>query len=226
VNKTSRDTDRIFNVILLGPPGAGKGTQAKILNQRFAMAHVASGDLFRENIAKQTALGLLAKSFMDKGELVPDDVTVRMVVERIAQPDCARGVVFDGFPRTQAQAQALDAALAQANKKIAAVLWVNVREEVLIQRLTARRICPTDGAVYNLLTNPPKIASQCDHDGSALIQRDDDKPPAVQRRLQVFHSQTQPLIDYYRAAGLLHEVQGEQPIERVQSEIVNIAERL
>lgn len=213
-------------VILLGPPGAGKGTQAKILNQRFGMVHVASGDLFRENAAKQTALGKLAKSYMDKGELVPDDVTVQMVMERIAQPDCARGVVFDGFPRTEAQAKALDVALAKEGKKIGAVLWVNVRDSMLVERLSARWICPGDGAVYNLLTNPPKVAGKCDKEGNALIQRDDDKPEAVRRRLEVFHSQTQPLIEYYRQAGLLNEVQGEQSIDQVQAAIVKISERL
>ncbi len=213
-------------IILLGPPGAGKGTQAKILNQRFGMVHVASGDLFRDNVSKQTALGKLAKAYMDKGELVPDDVTVQMVMGRIAQPDCAQGVVFDGFPRTQAQAQALSAALAAESKRIGAVLWVTVRDSVLVERLTARWICPTDGAVYNLLTNPPRVSGTCDKDGSALVQRDDDKPEAVQRRLQVFHAQTKPLIDYYRQAGLLHEIQGEQPIEQVQGDIVRIAEKL
>ncbi|MBI3742416.1 MAG: adenylate kinase [Chloroflexi bacterium] len=213
-------------IILLGPPGAGKGTQAKILHQRFGMVHVASGDLFRENIAKQTPLGVLAKSFMDKGELVPDDVTVRMVMERIAKPDCARGVVFDGFPRTDAQAQALDAALARENKKIGAVLWVNVRDQELVARLSARWICSLDGAVYNLITNPPRVAGKCDLDDSSLVQRDDDKPAAVQRRLQVFNNQTKPLLEYYRAAGLVHEIQGEQPIDRVQADIVRVAEKL
>ncbi|MBI3914880.1 MAG: adenylate kinase [Chloroflexi bacterium] len=213
-------------IILLGPPGAGKGTQAKILNGRFQMAHVASGDLFRENIAKQTALGTLAKSFMDKGELVPDDVTVQMVMERIAQPDCAQGVVFDGFPRTEAQAHALDRALAGARKKIGAVLWVNVHDHVLVARLSARWICPTDGAVYNLETNPPQVAGKCDKDGSALTQRDDDKPGAVRRRLEVFQAQTKPLLEYYRRANLVHEIQGEQAIERVQADIVRIVEAL
>jgi adenylate kinase len=213
-------------VILLGPPGAGKGTQAKILNQQFGLVHVASGDLFRDNVARQTPLGKLAKSYMDKGELVPDDVTVQMVMERIAQPDCARGVVFDGFPRTEAQAQALDGALARECKRIGAVLWVNVRDSILVERLSARWICPGDGAVYNLLTHPPRVAGKCDKDGNALIQRDDDKPEAVRRRLEVFHSQTQPLIEYYRKAGLLNEVQGEQPIDQVQAAIVKIAERL
>ena len=169
-------------IILLGAPGAGKGTQAEVLRSQFGAAHVSSGDLFRENISKQTSLGVLAKSYMDKGELVPDDVTIKMVMERIAQPDCVRGVVFDGFPRTEAQAKALDAALARENKKIGAVLFVQVRDRVLIERLTARWICPVCGSVYNLLTDPPRVAGKCDKDGSALNQRDDDKPETVRDR--------------------------------------------
>lgn len=211
---------------MLGAPGAGKGTQAEILRERLGLAHVASGDLFRENVSRQTPLGKLAKAYIDKGELVPDDVTVQMVVERIAQPDCSRGVVFDGFPRTEAQAKALGAALAKENKKIGAVVSVNVRDEVLIERLSARWICPTDGAVYNLLTNPPRVAGRCDRDGSELYQRNDDKPETVRRRLGVYHTQTQPLIAYYRAAGSLREINGEQDIERVQAEIVKAVERL
>jgi adenylate kinase len=213
-------------IILLGAPGAGKGTQAEMLHERLGLAHVASGDLFRENVSKQTALGMLAKSYMDKGELVPDDVTVQMVMERISHPDCARGVVFDGFPRTEAQAKALDAAFAKRGKKISAVLLVAVRDEALIGRLTARWICPACGAVYNLLTNPPRVAGKCDKDGSALGQRDDDKPETVRRRLEVYRKQTAPLIDYYRAAGLLREVNGEQSIEKVQVEIIKAVEGL
>ncbi|MDE3089450.1 MAG: adenylate kinase, partial [Chloroflexota bacterium] len=207
-------------IIVLGAPGAGKGTQADILRDQLGLAHISSGDLFRENVSKQTPLGILAKSYMDKGELVPDDVTVQMVVDRIARPDCARGVVFDGFPRTEAQAKALDAAFMKERKQINAALLVSVRDEVLIQRLSARWICPTDGSVYNLLSNPPKVAGRCDKDGSALEQRNDDKPETVRRRLDVYHTQTKPLIAYYRAAGILHEVDGERDIEKVQADIV------
>jgi adenylate kinase len=213
-------------IILLGAPGAGKGTQAEVLHERFGLAHISSGDLFRENVSKQTPLGVLAKSYMDKGELVPDDVTIKMVMERIARPDCARGVVFDGFPRTQAQAQALDTAFAQEKKKIGAVLLVEVRDQVLIDRLTARWICPACGSVYNLLTNPPRAAGKCDKDGGALGQRDDDKPETVRRRLDVYRKQTAPLIDYYRAAGLLRETNGDQVIEQVTGEIVKIVQGL
>ena len=213
-------------IILLGAPGAGKGTQAEVLRSQFGAAHVSSGDLFRENISKQTSLGVLAKAYMDKGELVPDDVTIKMVMERIAQPDCARGVVFDGFPRTEAQAKALDAALARENKEIGAVLFVQVRDRVLIERLTARWICPVCGSVYNLLTDPPRVAGKCDKDGSALNQRDDDKPETVRTRLDVYRRQTAPLIEYYRRAGLLRELNGEQTIEQVTAAVVNIAHAL
>jgi adenylate kinase len=213
-------------IILLGAPGAGKGTQAEMLGERLGLAHVASGDLFRENVARQMPLGMLAKSYMDRGELVPDDVTVQMVMERIAQPDCACGVVFDGFPRTETQAKALGAAFAKEHKKIGVVVLVNVRDEVLVERLSARWVCPTDGAVYNLLTNPPRVAGRCDKDGGPLEQRNDDKPETVRRRLGVYRTQTQPLIDYYRAAGLLREVNGEQEIEKVQQEIVRVMEGL
>lgn len=213
-------------LILLGAPGAGKGTQAGILRERLGLAHVSSGDLFRENVSKQTPLGVLAKSYMDKGELVPDDVTIRMVMDRIARPDCAQGVVFDGFPRTEAQAQALDAAFAQEGKRVGAALLVNVRDQVLIERLSARWFCPTDGSVYNLLSNPPQVAGKCDKDGTALEQRNDDKPETVKRRLQVYHAQTAPLIGYYRAAGILCEVDGEQAIDQVKAALLKIVEKL
>ncbi len=207
-------------IILLGAPGAGKGTQAEILRERLGLAHVASGDLFRENVSKGTPLGKQAKSYMDRGELVPDDLTVQMVMDRIARPDCAQGVVFDGFPRTEPQAQALDQALAKENKKISAVVNVNVRDETLVQRLSARWICPNDGAVYNTMTNPPRVAGRCDKDNAELYQREDDKPETVRRRLQVYHTQTKPLIDYYRSKGILRKVNGEQNIEKVQEDLV------
>lgn len=213
-------------IILLGAPGAGKGTQAEVLRSRFGLAHVSSGDLFRENVSKQTPLGILAESYMDRGELVPDDVTIKMVMERIAQPDCARGVIFDGFPRTKAQAKALDAAFARENKKIGVVLFVQACDQVLIERLTARWNCPVCGSVYNLLTNAPRIAGKCDKDGSALGQRDDDKPETVRRRLDVYRKQTAPLIDYYRQSGLLRELNGERSIEQVTAEVVGIAQPL
>ena len=213
-------------LILLGAPGAGKGTQAEILFKEFGLAHISSGDLFRENISKQTPLGTLAKSYMDKGELVPDDVTIQMVMERITRPDCAKGVVFDGFPRTVTQAQALKAAFGKKRKKIDGVLLFAVRDELLVERLTARWICPLCGSVYNVLSNPPKTAGKCDKDEAALGQRDDDKPETVKRRLNVYHTQTAPLIDFYRAAKLLRQVDGEQKIEHVQQAIIKIVKSL
>lgn len=213
-------------IILLGAPGAGKGTQAEILRERLGLAHIASGDLFRENVSKGTPLGNLAKSYMDKGELVPDDVTIQMVMDRISRRDCAPGVVFDGFPRTEAQARALDAALAKESKKIGTVLSIDVGDQLLIDRLSARWICPIDGVVYNTLTNPPRVAGRCDKDNGELYQREDDKPETVRRRLQVYHSQTKPLIDYYRNAGLLREVDGEQSIDKVQADLVRAVEKL
>ncbi len=213
-------------LVLFGPNGAGKGTQAELLRARLGLAHVASGDLFRENVAKQTPLGKLAKAYLDRDELVPDDVTIQMVTERIQQPDCSRGVVFDGFPRTQPQAKALDAALAAEGKKIGAVFWLDVPDEALVERLTARRICPTDGTVYNLLTNPPRVPGRCDKDGSPLEQREDDKPERVRRRLQVYYAQTKPLVDYYRSLGLLHTIDGTLEIEKVQAQIIAATEKL
>ena len=213
-------------IILLGAPGAGKGTQAKLLQDQVGLTHISSGDLFRKNIARQTPLGVLAKSFMDRGELVPDDVTVQMVIERITQPDCARGVVFDGFPRTYSQARTLDAELAKKNKRVSGVLHVSVADELLVERLSARWVCPLDGAVYNMLSNPPKVAGHCDLDGNPLEQRDDDKPETVRHRLDVYHSQTKPLIEYYCSAGLLHNVEGNRPIEQVQADLVKIVREL
>jgi adenylate kinase len=207
-------------IILLGAPGAGKGTQADLLEKRLGLAHVSSGDLFRENVAKETPLGNLAKQYMDKGELVPDDVTVQMVMERIKRSDCERGVVFDGFPRTDAQAQALDRALAAAGKKIGAVVLFEIPDQILIDRLSARRVCPKDGSVYNLYSNPPKTDGVCDKDGAALEQREDDKPETVRRRLQVYQIQTKPLIDYYRRVGLLKTIRSDRDIESVQIDLV------
>jgi adenylate kinase len=213
-------------IILLGAPGAGKGTQAKLLQAHVGLTHISSGDLFRQNIARQTPLGVLAKSFMDRGELVPDGVTMRMVMERIAHPDCAQGVVFDGFPRTDTQARALDEELAKKTKQVTGVLLVDVADEVLISRLSARWVCPIDGAVYNMLSNPPKVAGRCDLDDSALEQRNDDKPETVRRRLDVYHTQTKPLIEYYCAAGLMHAVDGNRAIELVQADLVRIVREL
>lgn len=213
-------------IILLGSPGSGKGTQAKLVHARFGLAHVSSGDLFRENIAQQTPLGVLAKRYMDKGELVPDDVTVQMVMERIKRPDCALGVVFDGFPRTETQATALAKGFEADGKKIGAAILLDVPDKALIERLTARRVCPKDGSVYNLLSNPPRQDGVCDFDGAVLEQRLDDKPATVRHRLDVYHAQTQPLVEYYRRAGLLKTIDGEREIDAIQSELAETLEKL
>lgn len=211
--------DKPTYIMMLGPPGAGKGTQAKILAERLGLVHVSSGDLFRENLTNQTALGQMAASFMNKGELVPDDVTIAMVKDRLSRPDCARGAVLDGFPRTPAQAEALNDILAELNGKIDLVPFVSVADEVLVERLSGRWMSRS-GRVYHALNNPPKVKWIDDVDGSELYQRDDDKPETVRHRIAVYYDQTSPLIDYYRKAGLLVEVDGTQSIEKVTEDIL------
>lgn len=209
-----------MNVILLGAPGAGKGTQAAALRARLDVPHVSTGDLFRENVGKGTELGLLAKSYMDKGDLVPDDVTIRMVADRLGQPDCARGVLLDGFPRTVDQARALDGILSDLTRKLDRVLYLNVRDEELIKRLSARWICRSCHTPYNTLSKPAKVPGICDLDGGALYQRSDDTAEAAENRIRVFHTETAPLIDFYQARGLLSEVDGQQPPEPVLADML------
>ena len=211
--------DKPTYIVMLGPPGAGKGTQAKILAERLGLVHVSSGDLFRENLTNQTALGQMAASYMNKGELVPDDVTIAMVKDRLSRPDCTRGAVLDGFPRTPAQAEALNDILAELNGKIDLVPFVSVADEVLVERLSGRGMSRS-GRVYHALNNPPKVKWIDDVDGSELYQRDDDKPETVRHRIAVYYDQTSPLIDYYRKAGLLVEVDGTQSIEKVTEDIL------
>jgi adenylate kinase len=206
-------------VVLLGSPGAGKGTQAKLLAQGLGIPHVSSGDLFRDNLGRKTELGLLAKSYMDRGALVPDDVTVRMVVERLSRPDCAKGAILDGFPRTLNQAGALDNTLAGRGQRVAAALLIQVRDEEVVRRLTARRTCRKCGAVYNLVSDPPHIDGVCNVCGGELYQRDDDNPETVHNRLYTYYKETAPLIGYYFAKGLLVEVDGERSIEDVQADL-------
>lgn len=204
-------------IILLGAPGAGKGTQARLLAEKLNIPQIASGDLFRENLGNNTPLGLLAKGYMDRGELVPDDVTIQMVQERLARPDAVRGAILDGFPRTIAQAEALARVLAQAGHRIACVPYIRVSEKTLLARLGGRWICPACQTTYHVLYSPPKVAGICDRDGSPLYQRPDDSEETARNRLQVYFQQTAPLIEYYRDKGLLVEVDGEQSIEGVQS---------
>jgi adenylate kinase len=218
-------TAQLRYLILLGAPGVGKGTQADLLEKRLGLPHVASGDLFRENLNNRTPLGLKAQGFMERGELVPDDVTIAMVMERLARPDCVNGVVLDGFPRTVAQAEALDQTLAAGNRHIEAVINLTVTRETLMARLTGRWICRDCQASYHVVNNPPRVAGRCDNCGGELYQRIDDEPETVARRLEVYFAQTAPLIDYYRERGLLREVQGEQDIEAVQRAILDVLGR-
>ena len=204
-------------IVLLGPPGAGKGTQAQVVAREFGLVHVSSGDLFRENLKNETELGKLAQGFMSRGELVPDDVTIAMVKDRIIRPDCAQGVLLDGFPRTPAQADALAKMLAELGGGVTSVPYISVPAEVLIERLSGRWTCPTCGSVYHEKYNPPVAAGKCDREGSELIQREDDKPATVERRIRVYMEQTAPLIKYYKDRGLLVEVDGTQSIEGVSS---------
>ena len=211
-------------IVLLGPPGVGKGTQAALLEKALGIPHVASGDLFREAIKQGTELGRLAKSYMDRGELVPDEVTIAMVRQRLAEPDCQRGAILDGFPRTIEQAEALEAALAEEGKAINVVLYIKASEETLLARLAGRWTCRRCGAVYHSLFDPPKEAGKCDRCGGELYQRPDDTPETQRRRIQVYLAQTAPLIDYYRRKGLLVEIDGEGSIEEVQAELMRAIE--
>jgi adenylate kinase len=207
-------------IILLGPPGAGKGTQAQVISSEMNLAHISSGDLFRENLKNQTELGKLAQGYMNRGELVPDDVTIAMVRDRLTRPDCKDGALLDGFPRTPAQASALADMLGSMSQHVDSVPYISVPAEVLIERLGGRWTCPTCGKVYHEKYNPPKTPGICDLDGSRLIQRDDDKAETVERRIRVYMDQTSPLIDFYREKGLLVEVDGTKSIEEVSKEIL------
>ncbi|MBT3377234.1 MAG: adenylate kinase [Lentisphaerae bacterium] len=197
-----------MNLIFLGPPGAGKGTIAKRLLDRFSLLQISTGDLFRENIKGQTEVGMKAKGFMDRGELVPDGIVIEMLKGRIAQDDCKGGVILDGFPRTIPQAEAL---AADSSVTIDKVVNFVVPDDVVVSRLCGRRICPTCGRIYHTVNMPPKVEGVCDDDGVALIQRDDDQPDAIQHRLVVYRDQTEPLIAFYRSRGMLADIDGALP---------------
>ncbi|HWR64751.1 MAG TPA: adenylate kinase [Bellilinea sp.] len=207
-------------IVLLGPPGAGKGTQAEVLSEKTGLAHISSGDIFRENLKAQTELGKLAQGFMNRGELVPDDVTIAMIRERLSRPDCAAGAILDGFPRTPAQAQALAEMLGQMDGKVVSVPYISVPAQVLIERLSGRWTCRAQGHIYHSQYNPPLKAGVCDEDGSELYQREDDQPATVERRIRVYLDQTSPLIEHYRQTGLLVEVDGTQSIDQVTSALL------
>ncbi len=209
-----------MRIILLGAPGAGKGTQAVTLHEHLNAPHIATGDLFRAALAQGTPLGLEAKSYMDRGELVPDDVTVRMLLERISQPDTNDGYILDGFPRSLAQAEALGDALSSRNERIDKVLLVNVSTDELVRRLSGRWICRSCQTPYHSSSNSPKVEGVCDSDGGELYQRDDDKPETVKNRLGVYEDLTAPLIGYYDGQQILTRINGEQEIESVRVDLL------
>lgn len=211
-----------MKIIMLGAPGAGKGTQAKKISVKYHIPHISTGDIFRANIKSGTELGRKAKTFMDQGLLVPDELVVDLVVDRVNQEDCASGYVLDGFPRTIPQAEALTKALADLNQKMDYAINVEVPDENIIRRMSGRRACVDCGATYHLEYAPTKKEGICDNCGGSLILRDDDKPETVQKRLGVYHEQTQPLIVYYTEAGILKEVDGTIDIDDVFGEIVKI----
>ena len=215
-----------LNLVLLGGPGSGKGTQAEELHAQFALTHIATGDLFREHLRAETDLGKLARIYMDRGELVPDDVTEAMVEERLTQPDTRAGFVLDGFPRTLPQAEALTDILAQLHRQVTSVLYINVADQEIVTRLAGRRICRSCQAPYQLTFKPPAQAGICDLCGGALEQRDDDNPQTIRARLKTFHAQTAPLIQYYKAAGLLVEIDGRGEVAAVKERTVAAARSL
>ncbi len=211
-----------MKIIMLGAPGAGKGTQAKQIAGKYSIPHISTGDIFRANIKNGTELGKKAKEYMDQGLLVPDELTCDLVMDRIAQDDCENGFVLDGFPRTIPQAEALDAALKKIGQQMDFAIDVDVPDENIISRMSGRRACLECGATYHIVSLPPKSEGKCDHCGSELVLRDDDAPETVQKRLSVYHDQTQPLIDYYKKQGILKSVDGTQPMEAVFDAIVSI----
>jgi len=208
-------------IILLGAPGAGKGTQAVMLAEKLNLVQVASGDLFRQALKDETELGLKAKSYMEKGQLVPDEITIQMVLERLAAPDCENGAILDGFPRNTQQAEALDKALVQQSKAIDRVAYVVVSEAELLKRLSGRWICRNCQAPYHEVDSPPRVAGKCDRCGGELYQRPDDNVETVKKRLEVYFTETSPLIDYYKQAGKLLEIKGEGGADEVNRRIVD-----
>jgi adenylate kinase len=207
-------------LVLLGPPGAGKGTQAQIISKSLNLPHISSGDIFRENLKNKTELGRQAEGYINKGALVPDDLTIAMIRDRLSRADCKEGALLDGFPRTPPQAEALDAMLREFGEQVDAVPYIKVDEKVLVERLGGRWTCVAKGHVFHEKYNPPREPGVCDFDGSILYQREDDKPKTVLNRIRVYFEQTEPLITYYRQRGLLLEVDGAKPIDEVSEELL------
>ncbi|WP_320967853.1 adenylate kinase [Hungatella hathewayi] len=211
-----------MKIIMLGAPGAGKGTQAKKIAEKYQIPHISTGDIFRSNIKEGTELGMKAKAYMDQGGLVPDELTIGMLMDRIQKDDCKNGYVLDGFPRTIPQAESLTNALNDRNQKIDYAVNVDVPDENIVNRMSGRRACLSCGATYHIVYKPSKVEGICDVCGDKLVLRDDDKPETVKKRLSVYHDQTQPLIDYYKEAGVLANVDGTQDMEKVFSDIVAV----
>jgi adenylate kinase len=208
-----------LNLILLGPPGAGKGTQAERLRADFSLAHISTGDMLRAQVAEGTELGVQAQRYMNAGELVPDEVIIGMILARIGEPDARDGFLLDGFPRNEQQADALGDALGTLERRLLAALLIEVSDDEVVRRLGGRRVCAKSGHVYHLEFDPPKHEGICDQDGSRLIQRDDDHEDTIRKRLEVYHEQTAPLIDYYEQAGLLRRFDGRRPANEVNDHI-------
>lgn len=212
-------------VIFIGPPGAGKGTQAKEVARLYGVPHLSTGDMFRDHVSQGTPLGLRAKAFMERGELVPDSIVFGMVEERIGQPDCVRGFVFDGFPRTRAQAQRLRELLTARGLKPPVVVHFAVDNGILLRRLTGRRMCKVGGEIYNIYDRPSKVPGRCDNDGGELVERRDDREEVIAPRLETYQKQTAPLVAYYRAQGVLEEVDGSASVEEVTRQVLEILRR-
>jgi adenylate kinase len=208
-------------IVLLGPPGAGKGTQAEAISAKLCLPHISSGDIFRENLKNHTELGKMADTYINKGELVPDDVTIAMIRERLSRPDCRGGALLDGFPRTPHQAEALTIMLSEVYGEVSSVPYISVPDDVLIERLSGRWTCRQAGHVFHQKYNPPHQIGICDFDSSELYQREDDKAETVKRRIRVYNEQTQPLVDYYQKRGVLIKVDGKKPIEQVTQDLLD-----
>ena len=213
-----------MHVVMLGAPGAGKGTQADILSKELNSPHIASGDLFRQALEKRTEVGLLARSYMDKGELVPDEITIRMILERMDQPDCASGCLFDGFPRTSQQAEALDQALKERGRAIDKAIYIEVSDEELVKRLSGRWLCRNCQTPYHVTNSPPRTPGRCDRCGGELYQRPDDSEETVKERIKVFLAQTVPVLDYYEKQGKLVKVNGNLGAQEVARGILSTLE--
>lgn len=215
-----------MRLVIMGPPGAGKGTQSALISSKYGIPHVSTGDMFREILKRSDDLANRIRKYVESGELVPDELVVEMVRDRICRPDCERGFILDGFPRTVAQAEALDRMLESAGKELNAALYLRVSEEAVVRRLSRRRVCESCGAIYHLDYNPPKRPRVCDRCGGRLIQRDDDREEVIRERLRVYHEQTEPLINYYGEKGLLVEIDGCKEIHEVWEDVQRVLDPL